>query len=284
MVWPQDSLSHHYTLSTFPCVKTVETAIMAPCSNRIPHPLSADPDFSPAHISISACFLPNASLLHKRHICMRLSVSKQNSFPHDLHLQSFQMLLVGYTDIKVGALPATTDTQMSCWTIQSISNLGLPLLRGHEHVGVERDIDTTFWEGDRLPDVIVPSFEACGVKRRYEVDISLGLQCRGTEVGGINCRKCVRKKLTVSQGQAGRVLFVQLRTPVHVSSGIPPGRRLASDAPGKIPVGGEAVPITYENAAMHRHREARQTHCGYDDDGLPVGAPPTYEEATMVSR
>lgn len=117
---------------------------------------------------------------------MRLSISKQNPIPHDLYLQSFQMLLVGYTDIRVGAPPATTDTQMSCWTIQSISNLGLPVMGGSEDVGVEKEIDRAFWEGDRLPDVIVPSFEACGVKRRYEVDISLGLQCRGTEVRGGN--------------------------------------------------------------------------------------------------
>ncbi len=157
---------------------------MAPYPNNIPLSLGQglSPDLSPAHVFISAHFPPNASLLQNRHLAMRLSISKQTPFPHDLYLQSFQMLLIGYTIIKVGALPASTDTQTSCWTIQSVSNLGLPVLRGFEDVGVEREIDRAFWEGDRLPDVIVPTFEGCGVRRRYEVCISLGLQCRGAKV------------------------------------------------------------------------------------------------------
>jgi hypothetical protein len=68
---------------------------------------------------------------------MRITVTKLNPFPYDLHLQSFQMLLVGYTDIKVGA---ATDTQKSCWTIQSVSNLGLDVLYSFEDVGVEEDL------------------------------------------------------------------------------------------------------------------------------------------------
>jgi hypothetical protein len=87
-----------------------------------------------------------------------------------------------------------------------------------------------------------------------------------------------------SEGQAGRVLYVQLRTPVHISSGIPHGRRLDGGAQTRLAVGEDFVPRAYENARMRQHGEARQLQCGGDDGGLPLDAPPTYEEATMVSR
>jgi hypothetical protein len=112
---------------------------------------------------------------------MRLSILKINSFAYDLYLQSFQMLLVGYTDIKAKS-PSPTDTQISCWTIQSMSNIGLPVLHNFEDVGAEREIDRNLWEGEALPDIIVPSFDSCGLVRRYELDISMGFQCRGAQV------------------------------------------------------------------------------------------------------
>lgn len=178
--------------STFPCVKTVQATIMGPYA-QLPalvvspteymHHLSAA--IPPAQISISAHLLPDYSILRNRHMMIRLSISKLNEFAYSLYLQSFQMLLVGYTDIKAKG-PPLTNTQISCWTIQSMSNLGLPVLRYSESVGTEKYIDRSLWEGEALPDTIVPSFDSCGLARRYELDISMGFQCRDTKV----CSTC----------------------------------------------------------------------------------------------
>lgn len=178
--------------STFPCVKTVQATIMGPYA-QLPalvvspteymHHLSAA--IPPAQISMSAHFLPDYSILRNRHMMIRLSISKLNEFAYSLYLQSFQMLLVGYTDIKAKG-PSLTNTQISCWTIQSMSNLGLPVLHYSESVGTEKYIDRSLWEGEALPDTIVPSFDSCGLARRYELDISMGFQCRDTKV----CSTC----------------------------------------------------------------------------------------------
>jgi hypothetical protein len=178
--------------STFPCVKTVQATIMGPYA-QLPalvispteymHHLSAA--IPPAQISISAHFLPDYSILRNRHMMIRLSISKLNEFAYSLYLQSFQMLLVGYTDVKAKG-PSLMNTQISCWTIQSMSNLGLPVLHYSESVSTEKYIDRSLWEGEALPDAIVPSFDSCGLARRYELDISMGFQCRDTKV----CSTC----------------------------------------------------------------------------------------------
>ena len=187
--------THHQSLdsmsekpSALPCVKSVQATIIGPYTHlSTPHNSPTESmhrlstTASAAQISISAHFLPNYSLLRNRHMTMRLSILKINSFAYDLYLQSFQMLLVGYTDIKAKS-PSPTDTQISCWTIQSMSNIGLPVLHNFEDVGAEREIDRNLWEGEALPDIIVPSFDSCGLVRRYELDISMGFQCRGAQV------------------------------------------------------------------------------------------------------
>ncbi|OAG17026.1 hypothetical protein CC77DRAFT_1098047 [Alternaria alternata] len=281
-VWPMETHNQYLGSlskenSTFPCVKTVQATIMGPYA-QLPalvvspteymHHLSAA--IPPAQISISAHLLPDYSILRNRHMMIRLSISKLNEFAYSLYLQSFQMLLVGYTDIKAKG-PSLTNTQISCWTIQSMSNLGLPVLHYSESVGTEKYIDRSLWEGEALPDTIVPSFDSCGLARRYELDISMGFQCRDTK------------------DQAGRILLVQLRTPVHVSSGIRPGRKLESGDDKKLFLNGELVPISMRSQDdmgtqdENRHGATQRVGAANEDYGTPMDPPPTYEEATIRS-
>jgi len=133
----------------------------------------------PAQVLISASFLPNCNLTRNRNVALRLSVQKLNPYPYDLLLQSFQILLVGYTDIKAGT---TRDTQMSSHTIQSLSNIGVTIFPAFEEVGSIQDIDSALWDGKTLPEFVIPSFDACNVSRRYELEISMGFQCRNSNV------------------------------------------------------------------------------------------------------
>lgn len=110
---------------------------------------------------------------------MRLTVEKLNPFSHDLYLQSFQLLLVGYTDIKAGT---ATKKETSCWTIQSLSNLQTKIFTAHADAAAERVVDLRLWERITLPESVVPSFETCNLVRRYELEILMGFQCRGPRV------------------------------------------------------------------------------------------------------
>jgi hypothetical protein len=100
------------------------------------------------------------------------------------------MLILGYTDIKVGT---ATHTELSCWTVSSRSNLDRKMFDSHAALGSECHVDPGLWEGKKLPPDVLPSFEACGLARRYEVEILMGLQCRGgATVSYSRCRPTPR--------------------------------------------------------------------------------------------
>lgn len=135
--------------------------------------------YAPARILVTASFPEDYVLRCRSDISMRLMVKKLDSFAADLYLQSFQALLVGYTDIRSGRV---SHSEISFWMIQSLSNLGLRLFSDDDDGGASRDIDSHLWEGRPLPDSVVPSFESCNVDRRYELEIMMGFQCESTKV------------------------------------------------------------------------------------------------------
>jgi hypothetical protein len=112
---------------------------------------------------------------------MRLKVKRLHPYPHSIYLASFQLLLFGYTISRAGT---ARNEHLSCWTIQTSSNLRITIFDAEEDNDgeMERDVDPTLWEGKRLPYEAVPTFEACNVARRYELEVSMGFQCRGLKV------------------------------------------------------------------------------------------------------
>lgn len=76
---------------------------------------------------------------------------------------------------------------MSCWTIQSLSNLKMKLhCNGSAGNGNECEIDAALWRDKCIPESAVPSFEACNLARRYEVEILLGLHCGEEQPSGVS--------------------------------------------------------------------------------------------------
>jgi hypothetical protein len=187
-----------------------------------------------------------------RNITMRLTTKGLNNSRHSLYLSSFQLLLFGYTDVRAGS---ASSGQMSCWTLQSLSNLDLELTLDDDP-NIECDIDPALWREKCVPKTAVPTFDACNMGRRYEVEILLGLQCRHA-------------------GKAGRVSIVQLRVPVRTGSGFVSGRRLeiveAAVAPSRLGIQKESVPGQMSSRNGFVEQEA-------------FPAPPTYEEAMQESN
>ncbi|KAH7068204.1 hypothetical protein BKA63DRAFT_494864 [Paraphoma chrysanthemicola] len=271
-VWPVDPQLPLGILpaSEFLSVDSTTAKILGPPTSLPPNTTTRSPQdpylisstHETAELLITAHFLPDFTLTHGRHVVMHLDVTQLNSTSHDLYLQSFQMLILGYTDIRVGT---ATHTDLSRWTVASRSNLERKLFSAHAELGSDCHINSDLWEGKNVDTAVVPSFEACGVARRYEVEILMGFQCKGG-----------------ATDKVGRVLFVQLRTPMRISSGLYVHQRFSMARHAETRdsyIGNEAgVPSYVANGLRYTGRD--------ECDGCVVGEmqqfPPTYDEAVRV--
>jgi|SRR5690242_113876 len=218
---------------------------------------------APAEALITATFQPDFQLAkiphssgrtsRSREVKMDLSVTKLNRHPQDLYLQSFQVLLVGYTDIRAGA---ATHGHMSFWTLQSLSNIGLHVFSASDPPQTQRKIDPKLWSNVTLDDSVVPDFVTCNLERRYELEVLMGWQCQSGE-------------------HAGRVFFVQVRTPVRIASGIKPSEPTKK----KIFPGYNSYPQITTSSKEMRDLANEELQGVYDRSG----APPTYDQAVRAA-
>ncbi|KAF2441514.1 hypothetical protein P171DRAFT_446392 [Karstenula rhodostoma CBS 690.94] len=256
-VWPSDTSPESTSgipPQSFPSTTSAVASILAPPDT--PTTLNAGNTMQllparsePTRIIITAKFPQDfhISTGSARNIAMRLTTKRLNNSRHSLYLSSFQLLLFGYTDILAGS---ASRGQMSCWTLQSLSNLDreLPL---DDDPDIECDIDPALWREKCVPETAVPTFDACNMGRRYEVEILLGLQCRHA-------------------GKTGRVSVVQLRVPVRIGSGLVSGRRLEAVEPAAAQnrLGTQRESVPRQMSSMNGFVEKEE-----------FPAPPTYEEA-----
>ncbi|PSN61593.1 hypothetical protein BS50DRAFT_650942 [Corynespora cassiicola Philippines] len=275
-VWPLDTRPvsiGSMCSGDFSSFSTVEATIMGSSANSL-SPTGTGDDLlllpsttGTSKVRIAARFPSEFSLTCARDISMRIDIEKLDGHESDLYLQSFQALLVGYTDVRVGT---TTQVQMAFWMVQSLSNLGLKVFSSDDEEGTVNEIDPALWRDKPLHGSVVPSFQSCNLERRYELELLLGFQCNSPKA---------------------RILFVQLRTPVRVFSGITPGRRLSVDcrypydARSMSEKGCSSTGPTATNGFGH---EASSLVSGQSMEFsrasmLPSPYPPTYEEATIAS-
>ncbi|KAF2821138.1 hypothetical protein CC86DRAFT_109709 [Ophiobolus disseminans] len=269
-IWPIDAYSaqHNHkssssssSSSSVAAVTTARATILGPSSLPLPSHHQAEDvlGLTPAEILISATFQPHFQLVktpntdarspYNREVKMDLSVTKLNEHPQELYLQSFQMLLVGYTDVRAGAV---THGHMSFWTLQSLSNIGLQVFTASDASGAKRTIDSRLWDGVTLDGSVVPHFATCNLERRYELEVLMGWQCKSGE-------------------HAGRVFFVQARKPVRISSGMQRTRQ--SEKPSATRAEDDlTVMADYKKAYSPRDEESRRM-CAR------LSEPPSYNEA-----
>lgn len=106
-------------------------------------------------------------------IPLRLIAKKLVDCPEQVYLSSFQMDLVGITEVRSHNI---YHNRTNRWIVASGSNLTVPLTSSpQDDVGHELVIPDDMWKNRPLPNTIAPSFVACNLSRRYELEIRLGL-------------------------------------------------------------------------------------------------------------
>ncbi|KAH6621871.1 hypothetical protein C7974DRAFT_414556 [Boeremia exigua] len=267
-IWPIDVrlLHRDHGLEPTAAIVKARATVLGPSSMPLPSCVRTQSDvlgLGPAEILITATLQPDFQLVRvprideqspsHRGVKMDLSITKLNQHPQNLYLQSFQMLLVGYTDIRAGT---ATHGHMSFWTLQSLSNVGLQIFSASDPSGKQSKIDSRLWDNVVLDESVVPDFATCNLERRYELEILMGWQCQSGE-------------------HAGRVFFVQLRTPVRIASGILPSIQTEKKVLSGSERCSQIVPECKEVGALEHVESPRVRASLY--------APPTYDEAVRTT-
>ncbi|KAG5973761.1 hypothetical protein E4U55_000304 [Claviceps digitariae] len=114
-------------------------------------------------------------------IPLRLVAKKLADCPEQLTLASFQMDLIGITEVRAHNL---IDKKINRWVVVSNTDLNIPLTSGPDAaVGSELSISDSLWKDKPLPNTVAPSFVTCNLSRRYEVELKLGV-CWGKAKSG----------------------------------------------------------------------------------------------------
>jgi hypothetical protein len=106
-------------------------------------------------------------------IPLRLIAKKLNNNPEQVYLVSFQMELIGRTDVRALELH---NQKINRWVVVSNPTINIPLTTGpDDEVGKELVIPDHVWKSIPLPNTVAPSFATCNLSRKYELEIKLGL-------------------------------------------------------------------------------------------------------------
>ncbi|KAH7266616.1 hypothetical protein B0J15DRAFT_254333 [Fusarium solani] len=132
------------------------------------------PDTAPAPAIEISARLPHPSILTcNKPVPLRLIAKKLNNNPDQVFLVSFQMDLIGRTDVRAQELH---NQKLNRWVVAANSNLNIPLTSSPEdEVGKELVIPDDVWKNMPLPNTVAPSFVTCNLSRRYELEVKLGL-------------------------------------------------------------------------------------------------------------
>ena len=135
-----------------------------------PQPASSGPAPS---VEISAR-LPHPPILTcNKPIPLRLVSKKLVDCPDEIFLASFQLELIGYTEVRCHNI---YNRRVNRWVVASNTNLSIPLTTSpHDEVNKEVVLPDTVWNSVALPNTIAPSFVSCNIIRRYELEVKLGV-------------------------------------------------------------------------------------------------------------
>ncbi|KAI0164470.1 hypothetical protein GGR52DRAFT_560002 [Hypoxylon sp. FL1284] len=156
---------------------------------------SPDPSQSPPPPSVEmSARLPFPSILTcneplpLRLIARRLAPTAAPSSPDlRVYVTALEIALVGYTQVRVQSL---VHTERTAWVVVSAPSLNPPvaLFDGPNPDADEFEVPSTAWRDRRLPNTVAPSFRACNLARRYEIEIiltlSLGLPSSSSPFSG----------------------------------------------------------------------------------------------------
>ncbi|KAH7149693.1 hypothetical protein B0J13DRAFT_312834 [Dactylonectria estremocensis] len=177
-------------------------------------------DFDPAPSVEMSARLPHPTILTcNQPVPLRLISKKMANSPEDVYLVSFQMDLIGYTEVRAQTLH---NQKLNRWVVVSNPNINIPLTSSPtDEVGKEFVVPDDVWKNKPLPNTVAPSFNTCNLGRRYELEIKLGVAWGKPK-----------------KGRQAQVIYLPLHfSQINVYSGITPPAELlqaaASTQPGR---------------------------------------------------
>ncbi|KAL3952985.1 hypothetical protein ACCO45_012928 [Purpureocillium lilacinum] len=136
---------------------------------------SADtPGQAPAPSIEMSARLPHPPVLTcNQSVPLRLIAKKLVDSPEQVYLVSFQMDLIGITEVRSHNI---YDKKINRWVVVSSADLSIPLTSSpQDPVGNEFVVPDELWKNRPLPNTVAPSFVACNLHRRYELELKIGL-------------------------------------------------------------------------------------------------------------
>ena len=105
-------------------------------------------------------------------IPLRIVLRKLSEGQEQVYLTSLQMFLIGSTEVSAGD---EVEAETSVWTVMSTDGLALPIGRPSDTIHSETVVDKSLWDQTPLPNSIAPSFHTCNLKRKYSLEVRVGL-------------------------------------------------------------------------------------------------------------
>ena len=136
---------------------------------------SADtPGQAPAPSIEMSARLPHPPVLTcNQSVPLRLIAKKLVDSPEQVYLVSLQMDLIGITEVRSHNI---YDKKINRWVVVSSADLSIPLTSSpQDPVGNEFVVPDELWKNRPLPNTVAPSFVACNLHRRYELELKIGL-------------------------------------------------------------------------------------------------------------
>ncbi|OAQ99090.1 hypothetical protein LLEC1_02562 [Akanthomyces lecanii] len=127
-----------------------------------------DSSAPPQSVELSARLPHPLVLTCNRPVPLRLIAKKLVNNQQQVYLASFQMDLIGTTTLSAHG---QTLQKSNRWIIASNPQLEVPLITPTGEVGSEIVVSDEHWSQKPLPNTVAPSFTACNISRRYEVQI-----------------------------------------------------------------------------------------------------------------
>ncbi|KAB8446171.1 hypothetical protein FH972_025153 [Carpinus fangiana] len=141
-------------------------------SSAPPSPIDSDAP----KVSLDARIPEPAILTCNQDIPLRLILKRTNENSERLYLQSLQIELIGHTAIRAFDV---FRNETNSWVIASHSNMNVLMDPGTdpEKTRLEKEIliDPRAWAGKPLPNSVAPSFDACNITRRYDLEVRVGI-------------------------------------------------------------------------------------------------------------
>lgn len=107
---------------------------------------------------------------------LRIIAKKVNAASEQVFVQMLQIELISYSHIRAREL---SRTESDSWLVMSKSNMNYALGKAGDPVATEWLLDQSFWAANHLPNTVPPSFDACNISRKYELDVRVGLSHGG---------------------------------------------------------------------------------------------------------